>query len=146
MLQKQNKVAKVLTRKENQCSGRVRFIFQPAEEGFGGAKYMIEDGCLDGVDEIYGLHLWNYQKLGEVGVKDGPVLAAADMFDITIKGIGGHGAAPQGTVDTIVVASYLIQAFQTIVSRNTNPIESTVITVGQIKGGVSGREKFLTDL
>ena len=61
--------AKVLTSKEN-TSGRVRFIFQPAEEGLGGAKYMIEDGCLNGVDEIYGLHLWNYQKLGEVGVKE----------------------------------------------------------------------------
>ena len=116
-------------------NGTIRFIFQPAEEGEGGARYMIEDGCLDGVDEIYGIHLWNYQKLGEVGVKDGPVLAAADMFDIKVKGIGGHGAAPQGTVDTVVVSSHLIQALQTIVSRNTNPLESTVITVGKINGG-----------
>ena len=116
-------------------NGTIRFIFQPAEEGEGGARYMIEDGCLDGVDEIYGIHLWNYQKLGEVGVKDGPVLAAADMFDIKVKGIGGHGAAPQGTVDTVVVSSHLIQALQTIVSRNTNPLDSTVITVGKINGG-----------
>ena len=96
---------------------------------------MIEDGCLKDVSEIYGIHLWNYQPIGEVGVKDGPVMAAADMFDITIKGIGGHGAAPQGTVDTIVVASSLIQAFQTIISRNTNPLESSVITIGKINGG-----------
>ena len=127
--------AKVLTQKDDQYNGTVRFIFQPAEEGEGGARYMIEDGCLEGLDEIYGIHVWNYQPLGEVGVKDGPVLAAADMFDIKIKGIGGHGAAPQGTVDSIVIASHLVQALQTIVSRNTNPLESTVISVGKINGG-----------
>ena len=127
--------AKVLTQKDDQYNGTVRFIFQPAEEGEGGARYMIEDGCLEGVDEIYGIHVWNYQPVGEVGVKDGPVLAAADMFDIKIKGIGGHGAAPQGTVDCVVVASHLVQALQTIVSRNTNPLESTVISIGKINGG-----------
>ena len=127
--------AKALTQKNNQYNGTVRFIFQPAEEGEGGARYMIEDGCLEGIDEIYGIHVWNYQPVGEVGVKDGPVLAAADMFDIKIKGIGGHGAAPQGTVDSVVVASYLVQALQTIVSRNTNPLESTVISIGKINGG-----------
>ena len=127
--------AKVLTQKVDQYNGTVRFIFQPAEEGEGGARYMIEDGCLEGLDEIYGIHVWNYQPVGEVVVKDGPVLAAADMFDIKIKGIGGHGAAPQGTVDSIVIASHLVQALQTIVSRNTNPLESTVISVGKINGG-----------
>ena len=127
--------AKALTQNDNQYNGAVRFIFQPAEEGEGGARYMIEDGCLEGIDEIYGIHVWNYQPVGEVGVKDGPVLAAADMFDIKIKGIGGHGAAPQGTVDSVVVASHLVQALQTIVSRNTNPLESTVISIGKINGG-----------
>ena len=127
--------AKALTQKDNQYNGTVRFIFHPAEEGEGGARYMIEDGCLEGIDEIYGIHVWNYQPVGEVGVKDGPVLAAADMFDIKIKGIGGHGAAPQGTVDSVVVSSYLVQALQTIVSRNTNPLESTVISIGKINGG-----------
>ena len=127
--------AKILSENRNKYNGTVRFIFQPAEEGEGGARYMIDDGCLNGVDEIYGIHVWNYQPVGEVGVKDGPVLAAADMFDIKVRGIGGHGAAPQGTVDTIVVSSHLVQALQTIVSRNTNPLESTVITVGKINGG-----------
>ena len=127
--------AKILSENRNKYNGTVRFIFQPAEEGEGGARYMIDDGCLNGVDEIYGIHVWNYQSVGEVGIKDGPVLAAADMFDIRVRGIGGHGAAPQGTVDTIVVSSNLIQALQTIVSRNTNPLESTVITVGKINGG-----------
>ena len=127
--------AKVLTQNGNSFNGTVRFIFQPAEEGAGGARYMIEDGCLDGVDEIYGIHVWNYQPVGEVGITDGPVLAAADMFEINIKGIGGHGAAPQGTVDAVVVSSHLVQALQTIVSRNTNPLESTVVTIGTINGG-----------
>jgi len=127
--------AKALTQNRNSFNGTVRFIFQPAEEGAGGARYMIEDGCLDGVDEIYGIHVWNYQPVGEVGITDGPVLAAADMFEINIKGIGGHGAAPQGTVDAVVVSSHLVQALQTIVSRNTNPLESTVVTIGTINGG-----------
>ena len=127
--------AEVLANNKKHISGTIKFIFQPAEEGYGGAQFMIDDGAIDDVDEIYGLHVWNYQKSGTVGIKDGPVMAAADMFTITMKGIGGHGAAPQGTVDSIVVASHLIQALQTIVSRNTNPLESTVVTVGQIHGG-----------
>ncbi|HJL73923.1 MAG TPA: amidohydrolase, partial [Candidatus Marinimicrobia bacterium] len=75
--------AKVLSGQRDQINGTVRFLFQPAEEGEGGARYMIEDGCLEGVDEAYGIHLWNYQKYGEVGVKEGPILAAADQFQIT---------------------------------------------------------------
>jgi len=127
--------AEVLAKKRDEIKGSVKFIFQPAEEGAGGARYMIKDGCLEGVDEIYGIHLWNYQPYGTVGVKPGPILAAADIFEIKIKGEGGHGATPQGTIDAIVVASHIIQTFQTIVSRNTNPLESTVITVGKINGG-----------
>ncbi len=127
--------AKILSQKRDLFKGDIRFIFQPAEEGKGGARYMIADGCLDGVDEIYGMHLWNYQPYREIGVKSGAVMAAADIFDITVKGIGGHGAAPQGTVDAIVVASNLIMNLQTIVSRSTDPLESTVITVGKIEGG-----------
>lgn len=128
-------VARVLASWREKLRGRVRFIFQPAEEGEAGAVAMIEDGCLEGVDEIYGLHLWNYQPYGEVGVKEGPILAAADMFEIVIRGTGGHGAAPQGTVDAIVVAAEVIGTLQTIVSRNTNPLESTVVSVGKINGG-----------
>ena len=127
--------ANVLSKNKKIKKGKIRFIFQPAEEGGGGARYMIEDGCLEGVDEIYGLHLWNYQPLGEIGVKEGPVMAAADMFDIIVKGKGGHGATPQGTIDAIVVASHLVTALQTIVSRDTNPLENTVVTIGKISGG-----------
>ena len=127
--------AKILSQKRKKLNGSVRFIFQPGEEGHFGAKHMIHDGCLSGVDEIYGIHLWNYQPYGEVGVKPGPILAAADKFTITIKGVGGHGAAPQGTVDAIVVGSQLVGAFQTIVSRNTNPIDSAVVTIGKFQSG-----------
>ena len=127
--------AEVLSNMKDKINGVIKFIFQPAEEGYGGAKFMIEDGAIDNVDEIYGLHVWNYQKSGTVGIQSGPVMAAADIFTITIKGIGGHGATPQGTVDCVVVSSHLIQALQTIVSRNTNPLDNTVITVGQINGG-----------
>ncbi len=127
--------AKILSQMDKELTGTIRFIFQPAEEGEGGARYMIKDGCLEGVDEIYGIHVWNYQPVGEVGAKEGPILAAADLFDIIIKGVGGHGATPQGTVDAVIVAAHLIQALQTIVSRNTNPLESTVITIGEINGG-----------
>ena len=127
--------AEILSKNIEQISGKIKFIFQPAEEGFGGAKFMIDDGALEGVKEIYGLHVWNYQESGTIGLKSGPVMAAADKFEIIINGIGGHGAAPQGTVDCVVVSSYLIQSLQTIVSRNTNPIDSTAITIGQINGG-----------
>lgn len=127
--------AKVLSKKRDELKVNVRFIFQPAEEGDGGARYMIADGCLENVEEIYGMHLWNYQPYGKVGIKSGAVMAAADIFNIKIIGIGGHGAAPQGTVDAIVTASNLIMNLQTIVSRNTDPLQSSVITVGEIKGG-----------
>ncbi len=129
--------AKVLSGMRDRLQGSVKFIFQPAEEGGGGARFMIEDGSLENpkVDEIYGLHLWNYQPYGTVGVKEGPILAAADEFTITLKGKGGHGALPHTTVDAIVVASHLVTALQTIVSRSINPLESAVVTVGKISGG-----------
>ena len=127
--------AEVLSKYRESISGTIKFIFQPAEEGLGGARYMIEDGALENVDQIFGLHLWNYQKIGTIGVKSGPMMAAADLFEIKIRGVGGHGASPQGTADAIIASSYLIQSLQTIVSRNINPIESGVVTVGKINGG-----------
>ena len=127
--------AEVLSKQADKLNGTLKFFFQPAEEGQGGARFMIDDGALEGVDEVYGIHLWNYQKYGTIGVKSGPIMAAADIFEITVYGKGGHGAAPQGTKDAVLIAAHLIQTLQTIVSRNTNPIESTVVTVGQINGG-----------
>jgi len=127
--------AEIISQQKHLLKGCVRFIFQPAEEGLGGARFMIADGALDGVDQIYGAHVWNYQQSGTIGIRPGPFMAAADEFEMTINGKGGHGAAPQGTQDAIVIASHLIQTFQTIVSRNTNPIDSTVVSVGKINGG-----------
>jgi amidohydrolase len=127
--------AEVLSQMRDKFGVNIRFIFQPAEEGEGGARYMIADGALKDVNAIYGMHLWNYQPFGEIGIKSDSVMAAADIVDIEIEGIGGHGAAPQGTVDAIVVASNLIMNFQTIVSRNIDPLHNGVITIGEISGG-----------
>ncbi|MFC1483846.1 M20 family metallopeptidase [Candidatus Neomarinimicrobiota bacterium] len=117
--------------------GTIKFIFQPAEEGEGGAEHMIKEGVLKDpdVEAIFGLHLWNYQTFGTIGVKPGPVLASADSFEITVKGVGGHGAMPQGTVDAVQVSAQLIIALQSIISRNLDPLQPGVVTIGQIQGG-----------
>ena len=119
--------------------GNIKLIFQPAEEGFGGAPAMIADGVLTGlggpVDCVYGIHLWSFAKLGEVCCSSGPVMAASDKFEIVVKGKGGHGAAPQGTVDAIVEAAALVGSLQTIVSRNKDPLAAGVVTCGTINGG-----------
>eukprot|EP00756_Hemistasia_phaeocysticola_P043804 Hpha_TRINITY_DN17378_c0_g1::TRINITY_DN17378_c0_g1_i1::g.137882::m.137882 len=130
-------VAKLLVGKTKSMKGCVKLIFQPAEEGYAGAKAMMEDGVLENprVDHIYGIHLWSYNAVGEVGVSQGPVMAASDRFLIDVHGKGGHGAAPQGTVDAIVEAASLVSSLQTIVSRNQAPLESGVVTCGKIKGG-----------
>jgi amidohydrolase len=127
--------ARVLSAKRNLLHGRLRFIFQPSEEKDGGATHMIDDGCLEGVDEIYGIHLWNYSEFGEIGCKPGAIMAATDSLNFIVEGIGGHGAMPQGTVDAIVVSANLINALQTVVSRNIDPLKNAVVTVGTIHGG-----------
>lgn len=133
--------AKVLFASRDKLAGTVKLIFQPAEEGLGGAREMIKDGVLeDGkfgpkLDVVYGLHLWSYQPTGAVCCQHGPVMAASDRFEIHVKGKGGHGAAPQGTVDAIVEAAHLVTALQTIVSRNKDPLDAGVVTVGKIEGG-----------
>jgi len=118
-------------------SGTVKIIFQPAEEGPGGAKPMIAAGVLKNpdVDAIIGLHLWNNLPLGTVGVRAGALMAAVELFRCTIFGKGGHGAMPHQTVDSVVVAAQIVNALQTIVSRNVNPIDSAVITVGEFHAG-----------
>ncbi|MFC1746730.1 M20 family metallopeptidase [Candidatus Neomarinimicrobiota bacterium] len=117
--------------------GTVKFLFQPAEEGGAGALRMLGEGALrdPAPASIFSLHLWNYQPIGTIGIQAGPVLAAADLFTITVQGKGGHAAAPQGAVDAVVVASQLVTVIQSIVSRNVNPLESAVVTLGSIHGG-----------
>lgn len=117
--------------------GTVKMIFQPAEEGPGGAKPMIEAGVLNNpdVDAIIGLHLWNNLPLGTVGVRNGALMAAVETFRVLIQGKGGHGAMPHQTVDSIVVGAQIVNALQTIVARNINPIDSAVVTVGKFHAG-----------
>jgi amidohydrolase len=119
--------------------GTVKIIFQPAEEGPGGAKPMIDAGALKNpnVDAIIGLHLWNNLPLGTVGVRAGALMAAVELFDCTIFGKGGHGAIPHQTIDSVVVAAQIVNALQTIVARNVNPIDSAVVTVGALHAGTT---------
>ncbi len=121
-------------------AGTVKIIFQPAEEGPGGAKPMIEAGVLNNpdVNVIIGLHLWNNLPLGTLGIRAGALMAAVESFRCTILGKGGHGAMPHQTVDSIVVASQVVNALQTIVSRNVSPIDSAVVTVGEFHAGTKG--------
>lgn len=122
-----------------ELNGTVKIIFQPAEEGPGGAKPMIAAGVLKNpdVDAIIGLHLWNNLPLGTVGVRPGALMAAVELFRCTIFGKGGHGAIPHQTVDSLVVAAQIVSALQTIVSRNINPLDSAVVTVGELHAGTA---------
>ncbi|MEG3978806.1 amidohydrolase, partial [Microcoleus sp. herbarium8] len=126
-----------LAKHKHSFSGKVKFIFQPAEEGPGGAKPMIEAGVLQNpdVDAIVGLHLWNNLPLGTVGVRSGALMAAVEVFDCRIFGKGGHGGMPHQTVDAIVVTAQIVSALQAIVARNIDPIDSAVVTVGKFHAG-----------
>ncbi|MGB3495977.1 MAG: M20 family metallopeptidase [Elainellaceae cyanobacterium] len=126
-----------LAQHRHEIPGTVKIIFQPAEEGPGGAKPMIEAGALKNpdVDAIIGLHLWNNLPLGTIGVRSGPLMAAVELFDCVIQGRGGHGAMPHQTIDAILVASQVVNALQTIVARNVDPIKAGVVTVGSFQAG-----------
>ncbi|AEC18541.1 amidohydrolase/peptidase [Pusillimonas sp. T7-7] len=117
--------------------GRVVLIFQPAEEGLGGAQAMLDDGLFDRFhcDAIYGLHNWPGLPAGVIGVNPGPMMAAADHFEIYIEGRGGHGAHPYQTNDPVVIAAQLITALQTVVSRNVPAPDAAVITVAAVNAG-----------
>lgn len=130
-------VAKLLNQHRDKLAGRVKFVFQPAEEIAGGAKAMIADGVLDTLtpDVSLGLHLWNSMPLGKVGVASGPVMAGSNSFKITIGGRGGHAAAPQISHDPVVCAAQIVVALQTIVSRNLDPFDTGVVSVTQVHAG-----------
>ena len=127
--------AKIIAEHKEELPNKVRLIFQPAEEGGNGALKMIEGEGLEGVDAIFGLHVWMELPSGIVGVREGPVMAGVGRFDVEIEGKGGHGASPHETIDPVPIAAQAILAFQTIISRNLNPLESGVVSVGAIKGG-----------
>ncbi|WP_138420593.1 M20 metallopeptidase family protein [Aquibacillus sediminis] len=129
-------VAKVLSEVKENLHGTVVFIHQFAEEQIpGGAQAMIEDGCLDGVDVIYGAHVWSPLPVGTVGIVEGNTMAAGDSFDIQIDGKGGHGAQPHLTVDAITTGVQLVSNIQNIVSRRVDPLHPAVVTVGTFEAG-----------
>lgn len=124
-------LAKTLNEMKEGLSGEYVMIHQHAEEyAPGGAISMIQDGCLEGVDVIFGTHLWSPVECGTIAYRKGPIMAAADRFEIKVKGYGGHGAQPHKTKDAIVIASQLVMNLQQIVSRRVDPIDSAVVSVG----------------
>ncbi|WP_221568387.1 M20 family metallopeptidase [Alkalihalobacillus sp. TS-13] len=124
-------LAKALNSVKEELEGTIVFIHQHAEElQPGGAIAMIEDGCLEGVDVIFGTHLWATSPLGEIGYRTGPFMAAADRFTIKIQGKGGHGAQPHRTKDAVVIGAQAITNLQQLVSRRVDPLESAVVSVG----------------
>ena len=127
---------------ENRLPGTIRLLFQPSEEaqddeGKSGGMRMVEEGALKGLDAVFGLHVDSKLDVGTVGTRSGPMLAAADEFELTIRGSGGHAAAPHFTVDPIALSGLAINAIHQIVSRRINPLESGVITIGSIHGGIA---------
>ena len=116
-------------------NGSVKFIFQPAEEGGGGGRVMVEEGVAEGVSSIFALHLWPGLPFGKAATKAGPIMAAADAFEMRVKGKGGHGAMPHLTTDAVAIAAQIVTALQTIVSREVNPVAPAVLTVGEIEAG-----------
>ena len=132
-------IAKILSKHREELGGRVKFVFQPAEEMGGGAAAMIADGVLESPapDYTLGIHLWNDLEVGNVSVVSGPAMSGAGVFQITVTGKGGHGAMPHQTRDPIVCGAQLILALQTIVSRNVDPLDMVVISVGKLEGGTA---------
>jgi len=130
-------LVRVLSRCGEQLNGPVKFIFQPAEEGGCGAKYMVEAGVLEQprVDAMFGLHGWPTLNLGQVGATEGPCFASTNSFDICIQGRSGHAAFPHHTVDPMPIAAGIISSLQTLVSRSTNPLESAVLSICEVRGG-----------
>jgi hippurate hydrolase len=120
-----------------QFNGTLQLIFQPAEELLYGGRVMLEDGLFDQFpcDAIFGLHNMPGQPLGKIGLRDGAMMASSDTLHIEVKGVGGHGAVPEHTVDATLVACHIILALQSIVSRNITPFEPAVVTVGSIQAG-----------
>ncbi len=128
-------VAAVLVRFREQLEGEVRFAFQPAEEIVSGARPMVEAGVLEGVDRVVGLHLYSLMPTGKVGVRPGPSMAAADAFTIRLRGKGAHAAMPHEGVDTVLIAAQIIVALQSLVSRETDPVNTSVITIATVTAG-----------
>ena len=130
-------VAERLVRSAPRSARGLRFLYQPAEEGGGGADACVADGALEGVEAALGLHLWSSLPLGTIGVNHGALMAAVDEFTIEIESPGGHGAMPHETVDPILAAARIVESLQSVVSREISPLDSAVVTIGRIEGGTA---------
>lgn len=128
-------VAALFAQMKDQIEGEVRFAFQPAEETVSGARPMVEAGVLEGVDAVVGLHLYSLMPTGMVGVRPGPSMAAADAFTLFIKGRGTHAAMPHQGVDTVLISSQIIVTLQSLVSRETDPVNTSVISICTVMAG-----------
>lgn len=128
--------AKYLAETRN-FAGTVHFIFQPAEEGLAGAQAMIDDGLFERFpcEQVYGLHNWPQLAAGSIAVRPGPIMAAADRFDIVVTGRGGHGAMPHLSVDPVVIGAQIVTALQTLVARSADPLKSAVVSVTRFDAG-----------
>ena len=118
-------------------NGTVKFVFQPAEEGYAGGRVMVEEGVAEDVRSIFALHLWPGLAFGTAATKAGPIMAASDAFEMKVKGSGGHGAMPHLAIDAVAISAQIVTALQTIVSREVNPVEPAVLTVGEIGAGTA---------
>ncbi|WP_314064147.1 amidohydrolase [uncultured Vagococcus sp.] len=127
--------ARVLVQLKEKIHGSIRLIFQPAEEVAKGAKLMIEQGALESVDNVFGIHIWSGVPVGQVCCYPGPSFAAADIVKIHFEGVGGHAAMPEQTVDAAIVASQFVSTVQTIVSREIDPLHPAVVTIGKMDVG-----------
>jgi hippurate hydrolase len=134
--------AAALLARDEGWSGTIQLVFQPAEEGAGGAQAMLADGVLDRfpMERIFGLHNWPGLEAGTIAVHRGPVMSEPGRFKITLTGTAGHAALPETTRDPIVAMGHLIVALQTIVSRNVDPMESAVVSIGQVHGGLASNQ------
>lgn len=130
-------VARLLASHRQDLQGRIKLVFQPAEEGLGGAERMIAAGVLEvpRPDLALGVHLWNMRPMGWIGIADGPMMAGAEVVEIEIQGMGGHGAAPHQAHDPVVAAAQVVVALQTIVARNVDPCATAVVSITQVHSG-----------
>jgi amidohydrolase len=129
--------AHVLSEMRDRLGGTVKFVFQPAEEGGGGGRVMVDEGVADDISSIFALHLWPGLPFGKVATKAGSIMAAADAFEMEITGSGGHGAMPHLAADAVVIAAQVVTTLQTVVSREVDPVEPAVLTVGEIGAGTA---------
>ena len=129
--------AHVLSEMRDRLGGTVKFVFQPAEEGGGGGRVMVDEGVADDISSIFALHLWPGLPFGKVATKAGSIMAAADAFEMEITGSGGHGAMPHLAADAVVIAAQVVTTLQTVVSREVDPVKPAVLTVGEIGAGTA---------